>query len=31
MDHYSVVPSRNNPGVSHENGLAQKAMILKRE
>jgi hypothetical protein len=27
MDHYGVVASRNNPGVSHENGSIEKVMI----
>ena len=28
MDHYGVVPSRNNPGVSHENGSVEKSHDL---
>lgn len=28
MEHYGVVPSRNNPGVSHENGSVEKSNDL---
>lgn len=28
MDHYGVKPSRNNPGVSHENGSVEKSHNL---
>ena len=31
MDHYSVRPSRNNPGVSHENGSVEKSHDLLKK
>ena len=31
MDHYGVKPSRNNPGVSHENGSVEKSHHLLKE
>jgi hypothetical protein len=31
MDHYSVVPSRNNPGISNENGSVEKSHDLLKK